>query len=278
MDLDIDMRTIFANLPEEKQQRIARKLVREQLNNPMVHTVVLMPKMDEDGTVDESVAPSASGLNMKQIVEEHGEDYAVGLMTMILKNGGVSTKVMDKESIDALLRRCADGTASPEEYAMANIMIQQIQQRFNRNDGTILCTKILLDLLHYCKQKQGIQMYYGDIMNSVFLMMLGSMINMDDTPMARFRNCGPQQCVTMAEKIADDIDKALNDSIFSKGAPNNQFMALALYALAMRYATRNEFEDKMMFADAKLLNDLFGMDNEFEDYSKDDEEKSEESD
>lgn len=281
MDMNIDMQAIFSNLPEEKQRGIARKIVEEQLKNPMVHTVILMPEMDENGQADTSKAPHASGLDMKQVVAEYGMEYAENLMMNILNNAGVTTKVMDGESIRRLMDRCSSGAASPEEYAMANIMLHTIQhqeQKFTRNDAIILCTKILLDLIHYSKDKHGIDTYYNDIMNSVFLMMMGSMIQMDGTPMYRFRNVGPQQNVTMAEKLADDIDKALRDGIFKNGMPNNQFMVLALYALAMKYASVNEGGDKMFFANAKVLNQMFGLNNEFEDYSKQDEEKSAETD
>lgn len=271
MDLNIDMRTIFASLSEDKQREIARRLVNEQVKNPMMHTIVIVPKTDEDGNVDETAAPMASGVNMKEMVDKFGQDYAENFMMSILRSGGVSTKVMDRDSIESLMGRCADRTATPEDYAMANVMLEQMRQRFTRNDGTVLCTKILLDLLHYTKQKQHVEMFFSDIMQSVFLLMLGSMINTKGTPMARFKDAGPQNCIAMADKLGDDIEKALLDGIFKNGQPNNQFLAMGFYALAMRYASKDELNDKMMFADAKLLDALFGTENEFEDFSEDEE-------
>lgn len=282
MDMSVDMRTIFNNLPEEKRREVAAKIVHEQVENPMMHTVVVMPEPDEDGEIDPSKIPTASGLNMKNIVEEYGEDYAIEMMLHLLTSGAVTTKVMDGDSISKLMERCAKGEGSPEDYAMANMVISQLKQQhgFGRDDVTVICTRTLLDLLHYAKTAKGIQSYFSDVMTSLFMLMLGSMVLTPDTPMYRFRNCSPHQSIDMAEKIGQDIEKALDDSIFKGGKPNNQFLALAYYALSQKYATMNEEADKMTFADAPALADLFGLEQEFEDYSKKDneEENSEEED
>ncbi len=271
MDMNIDIGSIFNIMPEEQQDKFIRNMLRSK-ESDHIQTVIFGPAGDGDD--EDNASRAFKSFSMRDLVSLYGEDEAVGIIKGMLASGAVNARYVDREAMEQMRVKLANGTASPEEEAaMKYILEHQASNEINREQFIGITLRFLLDLIQYMQEKYDITPYYTDIMSAVYISILGSMMHTEDTPMARFVNTTSEQNSRISKTIADDIEKALSTTLFKDKKPNNQFLVLGFLELAERYATKDEDLHKMVYSCASELISYFGLEDKDDSDSEDNKKK-----
>lgn len=241
----IDVLGNVENMNDEQLQELAAKIVNDIKNNCNCINSVIFDKT------------TGTTIDLGTMIKSMPEDKAIQSLTELLKKTKCKVACVSKDIIDGIISN--DSISIDKKMEILSDIVDNDEDVAFSKAGTIMTCFIddIVETLHFSKSTLDYNIKYRDIISALSIAVTGSCC-INKTGMGDLSEGTPHSISTALNTIADDIEKTLNDNLWTDKV-SNEMKLLALLTLCQRFDGD--------FADAHSINDFFGLDNELKDYN-----------
>lgn len=232
------------NLSPEEKREFVRSLIHSEAAE--VHAAFFNPHTKQT-------------VGMRELAEQIGEEEAIDLIVKMIDSAKTETLTMTKDEIKDLMLRAKRGDCTEHELHMLQYITERMEEedniQFERN-----FMDIVINLIDFAQSAVPYEPQLHDAYSAMVVLTVISMINSENSALAKYNNTDGPMVSEMATHIADDIYNTWSASCTSP--VDTELVILGLLQLAAKLA----FEKDYKFAKAQDMADAIGVDlsGEFE--------------